>query len=85
MALIGVTKLLLKLGVAFGGSAIHRTPGNPKPLAKLDQTGLNAVLFQSLLKAHDLFSSSWPSREASFFLTRNSNIASPYAACKSAN
>ena len=78
-------KLLLQLVVSFGLAEVHRAPGHSKPLAHLDQANLDAVLPQSLLKAKDHFSSSLPSREASFFLARNSNIASPYADCKLAS
>src|SRR5690606_32146881 len=61
---------------------VHRAPGNTEPLAQLgDRDGI-AIFLQSLADRLDHFSSS-PNRDCNFFLARNSNIASPYASCKS--
>ena len=42
-----------------------------------NQADFETVLRQSLLKAEDHFSSSLPSRDASFFRARSSSMASP--------
>ena len=73
----GLNQVFLDLWGRLGAAVIHRAPGNLEPLAKLHEADRNPVFSQSLLKAEDHFSSSLPSREASFFLARNSNIASP--------
>ena len=62
----GAYKLLLQLGLAFGASVVHGAPGNPKPLTQLDQADLNAVLFQSMLRARIIFRPRCPAGKPAF-------------------
>jgi len=76
-------ELLLDLGLTLGGLVVKRAPRHCEPAAKLDRADYHAIVFECQLKLQDHFSSSLPSREFNFFLTRSSSIASAYASCSS--
>jgi len=69
-------QMLLNLGSGLDASVIPTAPWQAKPTTDFTDGDLGTLGAQSLLNISDYLSSS-PSREANFFLARNSSMASP--------